>query len=153
MGRLNQSDIMIELVELAGDLMSEVRQQLLYFRASVYKDETARQIRASIERLRTISDLIGADSLAEAFEDHDEMLARGVAEIVPGECSFSKRTVHLLGQLELAFFELNHGLKSDFASLCVAPDFHNRFMAFKGEIVSMCRYGSKHWSFFQTFKD
>jgi hypothetical protein len=153
MGRLNQSDIMIELVDLAGELTSEVRQQLLYYRASVYKDETARQIRDSIERLRTISDLIGADILAEAFEDHDEMLARGAQEYVPGECSFSKRTVHLLGQLDIAFAELSQGLKAGFETIRVAPDFQNRFLAFKGEIVSMCRYGSRHWSFFQTFKD
>ena len=153
MGRLNQSDIMVELVDLASELIAEIRQRLLYYRASVYKDETARQIRTTVERLRVIADLFGSDGLAEAFRDHDEMLARGVVAYNPGECSFSKRTLHLLAQLESAFGELNRGLKSGFGSQQIAPDFQNRFLAFKGEIASMCRFGSSSWSFFQSFKD
>ena len=51
MSRLRHLDILVELIELCHERMSEVRQQLIYYRASVYKQETSTQIAGKVEQL------------------------------------------------------------------------------------------------------
>jgi hypothetical protein len=149
MSRFSQSDVLVELVDLATDLITETRQQLNYYRASIYKDETTRQVRERVENLRTIAELLADEALLDAFADHDEMLARGASEYVPGECSFSKRSGRLMTDLQSQFETLMvRHQQAGFATI----ELQDRLREFRNDIVSMCRHGSRHWSFFQSLK-
>ena len=50
MSRYDRRDIMMELIELSRDLKTEIMQQLNYYRASVYKNETAAVVERKIEQ-------------------------------------------------------------------------------------------------------
>jgi len=150
MARYNQADIVIELIELARDVVAELRQQLVYYRASVYKDETANQVRGKVEQLRMVSELIGNDVLHEAFRDHDAMKAAGGMNTAPGECSFYIRTMNLITNLEspLAGFAQN-GQSAD----ADAQAFALNLKKHQHTLLALCRYGSRQWSFFQAIQD
>ncbi len=93
-------DVIIELGELCRDLISEARYQLNYYRASVYKNETARHITNRVEKLRLVARLMHDEVLLEAFRDHDAERELGLAACAPGECSFSTRTGRLFKTIE-----------------------------------------------------
>ena len=149
MNRFSHADILAELVDLGKDLTAAMRQELVYYRASVYKDETAERIRAQVQNLRMITDIANDPILIDAFGDHDEMLALGAQLYIPGECVFSKRTTQLLSALDIRFMAMERRLSQDRESL-TQKGLREKVQYKRREILSMCRHGSRHWSFFQT---
>ena len=101
MSCLRHVDISIEMLELGQELLAEIRQQLVYYRASVYNDETANQINAKVAEITLLADLLGDESMREALTDY-EVLRQEVTTPIPGECHFSKRVSLLLGTLDQA---------------------------------------------------
>lgn len=150
MPRVRHVDIIVELVDLCQERMDEVRQQMAYFRASVYKAEMAAQIKDRVESLRLIASLLADDGLSEAFRDYDAMKAAGAMAVVPGECSFSKRMMTLLGALDTPLFALGKKL----AAKTVAPEselaFEETVRQHRLKLLELCRHGSRQWTFFQA---
>ncbi len=150
MTRLSPLDLVIELSELCRDIVSEVRHQLNYYRASVYKDETSRHITHRVEKLRLVANLMNDETLVEAFRDHDAEKAMGVAAYVPGECSFSTRTTRLLQTIEKhsgVLIDQAHHRQLNFVSKSLARDVQKH----RRELLQICKHGSRQWAFFQAF--
>src|SRR5690606_18415694 len=139
MSRLRQSDIVCELIELCHDVMSEIRQQLLYYRASVYKDETASLITSKVEQLRMIASLFGDEIALEPHRDYDAMKKAGVAAYVPGECSFSNRLTCLLSGLEAQLDRLGRAAGQPASG---SQEVCENVQKQKNQIMAICRHGS-----------
>jgi hypothetical protein len=154
MSRFRHTDILVELIDLSHDRMNEIRSQLGYYRASVYKHETANQIEERIDHLRFISTLFGDDAVTEAFDDFDAVklanLGASGMDYVPGDCSFSRRVTMLLatldrdlGRLQRATFNQEHLHET-------AVAFTEGVKKARNQILALCRAGSRQWSFFSA---
>jgi hypothetical protein len=148
MSRLRHVDIFIEMLELGHDIMNEIRQQLIYYRASVYKDETARQIAAKIDQLQLLGELLNDEPTKEALTDYEALRAEGAMNCVPGECSFSKRVTLLLGGLDHAFKGLLQGRLSADAAPEQESEFADVVRQHRNKLLAACRHGSRQWAFF-----
>ena len=149
MSRFRHTDILLEMIDLCQERMTEVRQQLVYYRASVYKDETSRQIASNIDQLRLVGDIFGDVMLQEAFQDYDAMTKSGVLHHVPGECSFSIRMTVLLTTLDRQLARLNQQLLS--RSLPVSEEvLADAVIKHRNQLLARCRQGSRQWAFFEA---
>jgi len=148
MPRIAALDILIELSELCHDITGDIQQQLNYYRASVYKNETAGTIKNRVEQLRLVSMLINDDGLLEAFRDHDALVDAGPNACIPGECSLSTRTLKLTHTLDLQLRHLQKQAehRNTLSNLPLTQNVHKHRQA----LLSLCRHGSRQWSFFQA---
>ncbi len=147
MPRLRHADILIELSELCHEIMNDIRQQLVYYRASVYKDETSRMIKQKIDQLRLVVGLFCDDILKEPFRDHDAMAEAGVMNYIPGECSFSTRVTCLLAALQEPLSEFSRPSVTRFDE---NQKFTLNVQKYRTELLSICRHGSRQWTFFRS---
>lgn len=149
MSRYNFSDIMIELIELSREIMTDIRCQLNYYRASVYKIEMASNINKKIHQLQLVIKLLGNESLLEPIKDYEATEINYNTKAIPGECLFSSRCITLLGALEKL---LDKHFNSIFNS--GDPDSPTQFACniskHRQELLSICRHGSRQWDFFKT---
>ena len=114
MTRVNYLDVLNEMVELSTEIIREIRHQLFYYNASVYKNDLAYNIKRKVENLRLVIHLSGQDELREFFFDHDAMVENGYFQAAPGECAFAARTNILITGLDAALKEFDAALKSKF---------------------------------------
>ena len=151
MSRLRHTDIIVELIDLCQERMTDVRQQLVYYRASVYKGETAAQIGDTLTQLRLVATLLGDEMLAEAFIDYDAMAKAGVMSVAPGECSFSMRVTTLLFALEGQLARLTRqgtprNAVPQEGDVILAEAVRER----RSELLALCRQGTRQWAFFES---
>ena len=147
MSRLRHADILLELIDLVEEVMADVRQQLLYYRASVYKDETAGIIRRKVDQLRVIADVTNDEHFHEVLHDYDAMDAHQAQQIAPGECSFSTRITTLLAGLTGHMDSLKNSLSQ---SQPVPVHLTTAVHRHRHELLAICRHGSRQWSLFQS---
>lgn len=151
MSRLRHVDILVEMRELCHDLMTEIRQQLAYYRASVYKDEAAGVINKKVDQLKLVASLFGDELLLEPVRDYEAMAKAGAMNYVPGECSLSKRVGSLLSGLESQLSRINQELSSRGTALQLNDkDFARALQKHRQQLLALCRYGSRQWAFFQA---
>jgi hypothetical protein len=151
MSRLRHVDILVEMNELCHDLMTEIRQQLAYYRASVYKDETAGVINKKVDQLRLVASLFGDELLLEPVRDYEAMAKAGAMSYVPGECSLSKRIGVLLTGVETQLARLSQELSSRGTALQLNDkDFARALQKHRQQLLALCRHGSRQWAFFQA---
>jgi hypothetical protein len=150
MARTQNLDIIIEILELTDELIKEIRQDLLYFRASVYKSETAPIITQKIQKLRVIAEVFPDRTLEEAFLDFDAELANAATLYVPGECSFTARTTRLLNSLDaLVMRNRTPGGSIRLQSIDESDGLAKKIRMKRSELLSACQHGSRRWNFFQ----
>lgn len=147
--RMRLCDILCELIELGRERIQDVRQQLVYYRASVYKTETAALIDDRIDQLRLLSKLLNDDGLSETLRDYDAMRAVGSLGAAPGECSFSKRVTVLLASAGDRLERLDHQIGSRNASNDGDQSFAEVVRQHRTQLLALCRHGSRQWAFFQ----
>jgi len=150
MSRQRPADIYLELVELCGEFAGEIRQQLSYYRASVYKQETAINLRSKIDQLRLLADLFGDETVSEPLHDYDAMAALGASVCAPGECSFSWRVSVLVNSLEKNLVQAHSRAAIHDAVLTLAQDFAQTVRRRRRELLALCRHGSRTWALFQN---
>jgi hypothetical protein len=150
MPRNRNLDIIIEMVELIDALIKEVRQDLGYFRVSVYKNETATLMGEKIEKLRFVAALFPEPALIEPFHDYDAEVKNALANYIPGECSYTARTTRLLNGLEeqIARLRISAG-KTKIDPTQGEQGLTIKIRQCRTELMSICRHGSRHWTFFQ----
>jgi hypothetical protein len=146
MSRTNQVDILVELMELSREVMADIMHQLNYYRASVYKNETAQVIKDRISNLRLIVSLVDGDILLEPFEDYDATVSNGNIKAVPGECVFSGRVTTLLNSLSEQLEKFSAPDQKSLGNKSFATEVHKH----RRQILSLCRHGSRQWSFFSS---
>ncbi len=147
MSRLRHADILVELKELALDMIADIRQQLSYYRVSVYKDETSDKILNKIEQLRIVANLFGNDDMVEPMRDYDAMADAGVMNYIPGECSFSQRVSCLTTSLTKQLDVINP--RSSVENL-PNREIARTIQKHRRQLLAFCRHGSRQWSFFQS---
>lgn len=152
MSRLRHVDILVELIDLCRERMDEVRQQLVYYRASVYKGETAGVIGGQIDQLKVLGDLFGDEALLEAFSDFEAMAKAGAMLPVPGECSLSKRVTHLLATLDHHLGRVGQAVANKAHETATGDDpaFADAVRKHRDQLLALCRHGSRQWAFFQA---
>ena len=150
MSRLRHTDILCELVELGQERTLELRQKLVYYRASVYKDETATAIVVRIDQLRLLANLLADDPLQEAFKDFDAMSKAGAMSSFPGECSFSKRVSSLLVAVTASLDHLHSESVSRGVQTANDVAFTDVVRQHRDALLALCRHGSRQWAFFQA---
>jgi hypothetical protein len=150
MSRFRQSDVIVELIELCQERMDEIRQQLSYYRASVYKDEAASHIGGLITQLRLVGAVLNDDLLKEAFKDFDAVARRGIQNYIPGECSFSQRVTMLLSSMSEHLRRIHVANFSNHGDKTYALEFAKNLRKHRNELLQICRQGTRHWQFFQA---
>ncbi len=150
MPQYRATDILFELIELGHERIDEVRCRLAYYRASVYKTETAHLISTKLDHLQRISGLFGDEMLSEAFTDYAAMAEASGQNCAPGECSFTQRVNMLLHGLEAHLARLyraviSHNMTADEPTLAAAVRAHRH------DLLALCSEGSRQWTFFQSF--
>jgi hypothetical protein len=148
MSRYDRRDIVMELIELSRDLKAEIMQQLNYYRASVYKNETAAVVERKIEQLRLVADLIGDDELQDAFRDYEAMKKGGLEMATPGECLLSLRTMNLMTATDRIFADLSNRHPANIPQ--DTQQFSRNIQKHRRQLLSLCRQGSRQWAFFST---
>ena len=151
MSRLRHLDILVELIELCHERMSEVRQQLIYYRASVYKAETSKLIAGKVEQLRLVASFFADLMIHEAFTDYETMSPEGGMNLAPGECPFSLRVTTLLQSLEHRMVRMGQESLSQNVEPETEAALASAVKAHRSQLLSLCREGSRQWAFFQSF--
>ena len=134
-----------ELIDLASEIILNTKQQLAYYKVSVYKNEEASKINDNIEDLKQIVDVIQDDRMQEAFLDYQAMGQH--YEINPtGESCFYVRTLKLVNTMSeiLENYTIPY-LKEDKKELNIA----NTLFFKKTKPSLMARYKRGPKSFFQ----
>ncbi|MDA9951085.1 hypothetical protein N9D31_00795 [Oligoflexaceae bacterium] len=150
MARVNYHDVLHEMIELSTEVMREIRHQLFYYNASVYKNDLAYNIKRKVENLRLVIELSGQDELIEFFRDHDAMLNSGHFQEAPGECAFAARTTILVSGLDAAIKEFDALLKSKNRVRVDTRDLSKKLYRHRRDLIAICKHGSRHRAFFQS---
>jgi hypothetical protein len=150
MTKFRQLDILVELIELCKERTTDIRHQLVYYRASVYKNEMAITIKSRIHDLRLVAALIGDEFVMETFCDYDARSMSAGATCAPGECSFSLRVSILLSELENLFLQLSQGLSARTFDPEKEPEFDALVKKCQSHLVALCRHGSRQRHFFEA---
>lgn len=150
MSRFRHTDVIVELTELCHERMDEIRQQLSYYRASVYKDEPAANVETIIGQLRLVADILQDDQLKEAFKDFDAVARRGIENYIPGECSFSRRVTMLLTSLDEHLHRIHVAHFQNQSDKVFAQEFAKNLRKHRSDLLRICRHGTRHWAFFQA---
>ena len=150
MAKAKNRDILLELTDLMGELLCDIKQEVTYLKASVYKDESAGKIRTKISQLEKIISLIGEESLSEPLLDFAAEAEKGGQAYSQGECPFTKRTLRLIQALELAI----RPLKRRYMTTQFFPENERQLISTlqkrRRDILAACKQGSNHWKFFAT---
>ncbi len=144
-------DILVELVELCQEIIGDIKQQLTYYKASVYKNEAADAIKKKVDQLRLIAGFFADDIIREPFRDFDAIERAAQIKIIPGECSFSVRVTRLIAELERYLANFNQKIASRDKAADLAVDFGQNIRKHRNELLGLCRFGSRHRSLFQMF--
>ncbi len=150
MSRLSRLDIVNELVDLIKDLSQDVTQQLQYYRASVYKQETSAAILQKIDHLRIISQLLGHAELDDLFNDFDASAGNGNVRLSQGECLFSHRVTTLTRSLLALVDDLPNIEREVLKSSQQEETFRLRLRSQRGRLMNLCGHGSRGWRLFQS---
>ncbi len=139
-----QTDIVFELLGLCETLLINIEQQLLYYRASVYKDETARSVDVEITRLQSVLAMFNSEALLEPLADYHALQTHQL-KLSPGECSFSRRVAHLVvtTRQQLRLYRPASQPK---------VDFNRQIQQNRQQLLALCRQGTRQWSFFQSLR-
>ena len=137
-----RSDIAFELLELCEALLVNIEQQLLYYRASVYKDETARDIDADIVRLQNVLEMFNSDVLLEVLADYRALQLHDL-KLAPGECSFSRKVSLLVVAVREQLRLCPHSVHPEI-------DLRRQIQNKRQQLLALCRQGSRQWSFFRS---
>ena len=148
--RRRDEDVFGELVELSTDIVTEIRDHLRYYRASVYKHETAAAIKGGIEDLRFILSLIRDDSVDEVMRDYDALSDNPGATAAPGECSFAVRVTSMLGPMSDGLSRLAETPAATCVDGSGAERVGQTVAENRGQLLRICRNGTRSWSYFQS---
>lgn len=151
MTRFRQLDILVELIELCKERSIDIRQQLVYYRASVYKHEMAATIKTRLSDLRLLSDMLGEELVMESFRDFDMRATNAEAICAPGECTFSHRVAILLAELDHHFHGLAQGLAGRSLDPEKEPPLDEVIRNNRAQLIALCRHGSRQRRFFESY--
>lgn len=135
------NDVVSEVLDLCRDLISQLRGQLEYYRASVYKDEMLAQIDKRISELGFLLELLPFEESQEVWADYVAVCRHAAQFSSPGFCSYTQRVTQFLDQVEKAITAIyQHGMETEWDEQALKKN--------KNRLASLCLYGSQKWQFF-----
>jgi len=146
---LRPAEVFSELIDLCREIRISVQQQLIYYRASVYKAEAQPLVANKIEQLRTVSAFLHDEGILECFRDYDFLTLNKCSSSVTGECGLSFRVFKLLKDMDHALSDLQKRFtrrSNDIDSNLVL----NSCQAKRRDLLAMCPQESKSWRIFQN---
>ncbi len=146
MARLDYIDVLTELADLCKDIQDEVIQQLRYYRASVYKDETHKIIDAKLKQLQFVVNLFDDTEANDLFADFETYKTHASIMIEPGECMLSIRISHLFRGLSQRMRSLLQQSPQRFDEEKIFREIQKN----QKQIVAACKQGSRKKYFFET---
>lgn len=150
MQRFDRYDIIMELIELYHDIKDDIVQQLSYYKASVYKSETAKIINTKIAQLKMLVVLMNESDAIDLFNDFEETKTNGNVKIQQGECLLTLRVMNLLIELDKTFANLRSTLQNNDRKTNESSDFTTQIQRNRRKFMSLCKHGTRQWSFFRT---
>lgn len=150
MSRFDRYDVIVELIELCSEIRQDILLQLNYYRASVYKDETAAIINKKIDELKMVVALLKQEEILDLFRDFEASRNNGNFALTPGECLLSHRISNLFQQLDQAFQEFLANCQKNKNNFPDSFQFAKNIQRHRRQLLALCRHGSRQWSFFHT---
>ena len=149
---MDRRDILLEVSELCQESLDFIQSQLIYYRASVYKQESADVIHSEIDTLEAISSLLPLDPMGEGIRDYHAEIQTGQPPPFPGECQFSARIVRLLERLRMDLLNNQRNDQTKKPEKIQEQESLSRKLGeSKRSVLSKARPGSRVWSFFQNY--
>ncbi|NDE14291.1 hypothetical protein EBZ80_05100 [bacterium] len=171
MTRVRFGDVIVEMSDLASEILDDIRQQMAYYNASAYKTEAVATIQRRVDNLAFISRILKDENLAECVNDYRaaEQYARlprdigdhedgpqpqvpgkySVGEHSVGECSVSVRVLRLLFDAS----EVIESLRASARESCGSPESRQVITTItrhRRDLLAMSRHGSRSWTFLQS---
>ncbi len=161
MSRMRYGDVIVEMSDLASEILDDIRQQMAYYKASAYKTEAIAIIQRRVDNLAFISRILKDESLAECVSDYRaaEQYARrpreagddedGAQPGIPGECSVSVRVMRLLFDAS----EVIESLRASARESSGSPESRQIITTItrhRRDLLAMSRHGSRSWTFLQS---
>lgn len=161
--RLKYGDAIVEMTELAADILADIRQQAVYYRASVYKDETIKLINRKVDNLALIVRILKDSDLNECIADFrcgagSPMEQNGTTDSPqyssssanqPIDCQLTVRVMRFLIDAEQALDKIRQ-LSRKNACQNETRQLVKNIVRNRRELAGMTRHGSKAWSFLQS---
>lgn len=148
MSNLQYIDAHLELTDLARELLIEIRGELRYYRASVYKDESSIKINDKLNEVHFLLTILNDEMSLEAYYDYEATKERAHLDYIPGECPFSARVTNFVTNLDLALDEIQGRL----AKSSNEPESQHIITGLrkhKKQILKMCQKTRKQWPIIQ----
>ena len=141
MTRLLYSDLVFELADVCNNILAELQQQLLYYRASAYKSEAIVKIDERVDQLRAVFQIFHDVNLNEALADHDAVWAQGPQMLEAGDCLVSQRRSILLASMTPALASLTRRFAQ--SQSAVRPETLAVIKRHRGTLIRVCAEGSR----------
>jgi len=161
MSRMRFGDVIVEMSDLASEILDDIRQQMAYYNASAYKTEAVATIQRRVDNLAFISRILKDENLAECVNDYRaaEQHARMPRDIcehedgpqpqVPGECSVSVRVMRLLFDASEVIESLR-ALARESSGSPESRQIITTITRHRRDLLAMSRHGSRSWTFLQS---
>lgn len=146
MAKPDHFDVLSEILDLSKALQEDIIQQLRYYRASVYKEETYRVISAKLDHLRFVTELLGDVESDDVFNDFEAQKHHGNIQIAPGECLLTMRVYGLFRLLS----QRMQVLEKQSSQLVDEPKMIDEIKKNRRKLLSVCRYDCRKKYFFET---
>jgi len=143
--RFSYRDLLIELIDSCFGYIREIRSQLNFYQASVYKEEISRNIKKKTGNLRVLCCEFNSQQLEDFFDEFDVLASLGGNAKTHVSASLPERTVRLLQQIEPELKEIKHSLSAA-RSRRDSPNTVRNLKRKKRILMSACRRGSRPWS-------
>jgi hypothetical protein len=139
--RVRYSDLVFELADVCTTIRAELQQQLLYYRASAYKNEAIVKIDERVDQLRAIFQIFSDANLNDALADHDAVWAQGPQLLEAGDCIVSQRISILIAGMNPALVTLTRRFAQ--SQTAVRPETLAVIKRHRGTLIRVCAEGSR----------
>ncbi len=126
------TNIAQEFLEVITDFVADLKQQLSYYRASVYKAEAVHLIEGRINDIYPIMQLVNVEEFLDTLADYqalkDAAMRGDFSGMVlsPGDCSVSFRVSKLISQLDLLIKQTQQDFSTQLMSRLEKSLSHNK---------------------------
>ena len=134
-------DVVFELLEMCWDFLANIKQQMVYYRSCVYKEETAQIIDKEVSKIQNVLELFNDEAMLEPIRAYH---AADNLQLAPGECSLSARVSALIKGVSNQLERFSYANSRPFKRLVRQQS---------QLLLTMSKVGSRRWALFNSIKD
>ena len=148
MAQIRYGDVVVELAERCEEIRAELHQHLLFYRASVYKTESAAEINLRVNQLRLLTSILGNDLLQECIADFDAMAQLSAQSAAPGECPLTARVARLTSSMTPILKEIQR--RNANKNGAVRDEMLRVLVENRRALLRHCRPGTRSWELLRS---